>query len=223
LRECLDVRRGQIRRFTVHPRDLGDQRDCSHQMGLRAWSRLANWATTRYGVEMLDMRSELFLKQLRGARPVTTLTLEQQYKPYKGPESYQVEDAAFFFGRNEAADQIVAHVLSAHISLLHAQSGAGKTSLLNALVIPQLEERGWTPVRILPQNDPVRATRVACLQYVVPPPEAEAIALRRALDGLFGATDDPTLDELLARYDDPGILPGTRPPQALPDRAGAAR
>ncbi|MBO3705634.1 MAG: TIR domain-containing protein [Candidatus Accumulibacter sp.] len=66
LRECLDVRRGQIRRFTVHPRDLGDQRDCSHQMGLRAWSRLANWATTRYGVEMLDMRSELFLKQLRG-------------------------------------------------------------------------------------------------------------------------------------------------------------
>ncbi|MBO3705635.1 MAG: hypothetical protein J5X21_04395 [Candidatus Accumulibacter sp.] len=138
---------------------------------------------------------------------MTTLTLEQQYKPYKGPESYQVEDAAFFFGRKEAADQIVAHVLSAHISLLHAQSGAGKTSLLNALVIPQLEERGWTPVRILPQNDPVRATRVACLQYVVPPPEAEAIALRRALDALFGATDDPTLEELLARYDDPGILP----------------
>jgi hypothetical protein len=69
LRECLDVRRGQIRRFAVHPRDLGDQRDCSHQMGLRAWSRLANWATTRYGVEMLDMRSEVFLKQLRGGSP----------------------------------------------------------------------------------------------------------------------------------------------------------
>ena len=66
LRECLDVRRGQIRRFAVHPRDLGDQRDCSLQMGLRSWSRLANWATTRYGVEMLDMRSELFLRQLRG-------------------------------------------------------------------------------------------------------------------------------------------------------------
>ena len=137
---------------------------------------------------------------------MTAPTLEQ-YKPYKGPESYQVEDAAFFFGRREAADEIVAHVLSARMSLLHAQSGAGKTSLLNALVIPQLEERGWTPVRILPQNDPVRATRIACLQYVVPPPEAEALALRRALDGLFGAADDPTLDELLARYDDPGILP----------------
>lgn len=66
LRECLDVRRGQIRRFAVHPRDLGDRRDCSHQMGLRAWGRLANWATTRYGVEMLDMRSEQFLKDLRG-------------------------------------------------------------------------------------------------------------------------------------------------------------
>ncbi|MCM8611419.1 hypothetical protein [Accumulibacter sp.] len=137
---------------------------------------------------------------------MTTPMLEQ-YKPYKGPESYQVEDAAFFFGRREVADQIVAHVLSAQMSLLHAQSGAGKTSLLNALVIPQLEERGWTPVRVLPQNDPVRATRIACLQYVVPPPEAEALALRRALDGLFAAADDPTLDELLARYDDPEILP----------------
>ena len=39
---------------------------------------------------------------------MTTPTLEQ-YKPYKGPESYQVEDAAFFFGRREMADQIVAH------------------------------------------------------------------------------------------------------------------
>jgi len=137
---------------------------------------------------------------------VTTPTLEE-YPPYKGPESYQVEDAAFFFGRHQAADQIVAHILSAQVSLLHAQSGAGKTSLLNALVIPQLEEHGWTPVRILPQDDPVRATRIACLQAVVPPPEAEALALRRALDGLFGAADDPTLDELLARYDDPAFLP----------------
>ena len=67
LRKCLEVRQGHIRRFAVHPRDLGDQRDCSHQMGLRAWNRLANWATTRYGVEMLDMPGELFLRQLRGA------------------------------------------------------------------------------------------------------------------------------------------------------------
>ena len=69
-----------------------------------------------------------------------TASAHDQYKPYKGPESYQVEDAAFFFGRKEAADQIVAHILSAHMSLLHTQSNTNKTSLLNALIIPQLKK-----------------------------------------------------------------------------------
>lgn len=65
LRQWLEARRGAIRRFAVHPRDLGDSRDCSHQMSLRAWSRLVNWAVSRYGVEMLDLPGEQFLRRLR--------------------------------------------------------------------------------------------------------------------------------------------------------------
>lgn len=139
----------------------------------------------------------------------------RQFKPYKGPESYQVEDAALFFGRKAAAEQIVAHVLSSRMTLLHAQSGAGKTSLVNALVTPQLEERGWMPVRILLQNDPVRATRLTCLQHVLPPPEAEIHALARLLEALAADEDDPTLGELLRMYDDNRTLPVRDPRKRL--------
>jgi len=122
-------------------------------------------------------------------------------KPYKGVDSYQVEDAELFFGRKHDADELVAKILSSRVTLLHAQSGAGKTSLLNAKVIPELERRGWTAVRILPLNDPIASVRSAVLHYVVPPPALEVVALDRVVSELDGLGPAPTLDGLLARYD----------------------
>jgi hypothetical protein len=122
-------------------------------------------------------------------------------KPYKGPESYQVEDGELFHGRDAEADQLIAKILSSRFTLLHAQSGAGKTSLLNARIIPGLEQRGWFPVRVLLQDDPVASIRLSTLKYLLTPPEAEAIAIRRACS-LLGL-DESSVDiaEVLARYD----------------------
>jgi conflict system STAND superfamily ATPase len=122
-------------------------------------------------------------------------------KPYKGPKSYEVEDSELFFGRDREADQLIARILSSRLTLLHAQSGAGKTSLLNARVIPGLETRGWGAYRILPQNDPVMSVRAETLRYVLPPPEAERLAIVRALDALGSGDLALTLEALLARYD----------------------
>ena len=88
-------------------------------------------------------------------------------EPYKGSESYQVEDFELFFGREREAEQVTALILASRLSLLHAASGAGKTSLLNARVIPFLESSRWLPVRTLLQNDPIRAIRTAVLRSVV--------------------------------------------------------
>ena len=122
-------------------------------------------------------------------------------KPYKGPDSYQVEDEELFFGRDREADQLIAKILSSRLTLLHAQSGAGKTSLLNARIIPELESRGWIPIRILPENDPIESTRLSVLRYLLPPPEAELQAIARLLNVLGKPDDDPTLNQLLLRYD----------------------
>ncbi|HXH90563.1 MAG TPA: hypothetical protein VNN25_03205 [Thermoanaerobaculia bacterium] len=122
------------------------------------------------------------------------------YKPYKGTASYQAEDAELFFGRRVDAEQLLARVLSARLTLLHAQSGAGKTSLVNATVIPGLERRGWTPVRILPHTDPMASARTATLGTVLPPPEAEVAAIDRVLSALPAASE-MTISELLHVYD----------------------
>ncbi len=102
-------------------------------------------------------------------------------QPYPGTDSFQAEDAELFFGRDGEADQLIAMVLNSRFSLLHARSAAGKTSLLNARVIPGLEALGLTPVRILPQNHPVDSVRLTTLQYLLPPPEAEIKAIDDAL------------------------------------------
>ncbi len=123
-------------------------------------------------------------------------------KPYKGPESYQVEDAGLFFGRDDEAAQLVAKILSSRLTLLHAQSGAGKTSLLNARVIPNLEARGWSAFRILPQNDPTESVRLTTLHYILPSPETERFAVERAVRHLAESDEDLSIEELLTRYDE---------------------
>lgn len=122
-------------------------------------------------------------------------------KPYKGPESYQVEDADLFFGRDDEDAQLSAKILASRFTLLHAQSGAGKTSLLNARIIPSLETRGWNAYRILPQNDPVESIRAATFQYILPSPKAEQFAVERALQALAPDRQGLTIGELLDLYD----------------------
>ena len=124
-------------------------------------------------------------------------------KPYKGPESYQTHDAELFFGRSSAAEELTARVLSSRVTVLHAQSGAGKTSLINAMLIPGLELRGWMPFRVLPQNNPTLAVMSECLSALIPPIWAEEQAVSRALCALApGPGEELSIDELVARYDD---------------------
>ncbi len=139
------------------------------------------------------------------------VTPESRYEiPYPGPDSFRAEDADLFFGREREAEQLIAMILSARCTLLHAQSGAGKTSLLNAVVIPRLEARGHAPIRVLPQDDPMEAVRVATLHRLLPPPWVEVAALERAREGL-GLRPHDTLDRLLRRFDELTIAAGGDP------------
>lgn len=145
-------------------------------------------------------------------------------KPYKGPESYQVEDGELFFGREREAGHLTAMILSSRFTLLHAQSGAGKTSLLNARIIPELESRGWIPIRILPQEDPIDSTRTATLQYILPPLEAERHALERIVYLLGKPGEELTLNQMLERYDSLAIKDSKRrlliaPSEEVPSNA----
>ncbi|MFZ0917639.1 MAG: tetratricopeptide repeat protein [Candidatus Udaeobacter sp.] len=63
--------------------------------------------------------------------------------PFVGPRPFKREDAPVFFGRTDEADELLSLVVADREVLLYAQSGAGKTSLLNAGLTPLLEKEGF--------------------------------------------------------------------------------
>jgi WD40 repeat protein len=63
--------------------------------------------------------------------------------PYVGPRPYEREDSGRFFGRDQEASELLSLIVANRAVVLYAQSGAGKTSLLNASVIPALEAEGF--------------------------------------------------------------------------------
>ena len=57
--------------------------------------------------------------------------------PYVGPRPFGERDQNNFFGRDDEARQLTGLIIAHRAVLLYAQSGAGKTSLLRAKVIPR--------------------------------------------------------------------------------------
>jgi hypothetical protein len=63
--------------------------------------------------------------------------------PYVGPRPYTVKDRKRFFGREREARDLIPLVIAERLVLFYAQSGAGKSSLINARLIPGLRERNF--------------------------------------------------------------------------------
>ena len=66
-----------------------------------------------------------------------------EFEPYVGPRPFERDDQAIFLGRDHEASDLFSLVIAHRVLLLYAQSGAGKTSLINAGLIPLLEEEGF--------------------------------------------------------------------------------
>ena len=64
--------------------------------------------------------------------------------PYVGPRTFEREQGRLFFGREQEARDLLARAVSERLLLFYAQSGAGKSSLLNTRLIPGLQGEGFT-------------------------------------------------------------------------------
>jgi hypothetical protein len=69
--------------------------------------------------------------------------------PYPGPRPFLTVEKQCFFGREREAQRLRSLVLANSIVLLYAQSGAGKTSLIHAGLIPDLQRREITVFPVL--------------------------------------------------------------------------
>ena len=61
-----------------------------------------------------------------------TTTAKPRDCPYVGLDYYREDSGAWFFGREVDGDKIITNLLAARLTLLHAESGVGKSSLLRA-------------------------------------------------------------------------------------------
>ncbi len=66
-----------------------------------------------------------------------------QNNPYVGPRPFERTDRDRFFGRTRETRDLLALIMAERVVLFYAESGAGKTSLLNTQIIPNLEEEGF--------------------------------------------------------------------------------
>ncbi|MFQ5848442.1 MAG: hypothetical protein ACE5IQ_12330, partial [Candidatus Methylomirabilales bacterium] len=82
--------------------------------------------------------------------------------PYPGPRPFKREEEKLFFGRDRQVRELRSLIIAHRVVLLYAQSGAGKTSLLNAGLVPLLMHEGFevlavTRVRgLIPQDEDLR-------------------------------------------------------------------
>jgi hypothetical protein len=104
--------------------------------------------------------------------------------PFVGPRPFSAEESDVFFGRDREVDRLVSLVISQPAVLLYAVSGAGKTSLLSAGLIPELTRQGFDVLPTLRLRGPIE-----------PPPDASNAYIYSALWRLSGAAADGEADE----------------------------
>ena len=68
---------------------------------------------------------------------------DSAFTPYPGPRPFRRRDKDIFFGRDAESADLMALITGRRLSLFYAASGAGKSSLIQAKLIPLLEDRGF--------------------------------------------------------------------------------
>ena len=75
--------------------------------------------------------------------------------PYKALLEYDIRDAPFFFGRENETKELLDAINRNPLTILHAESGSGKTSLLKSRIRPALFTEGDLPIYIRPHQNPI--------------------------------------------------------------------
>lgn len=100
--------------------------------------------------------------------------------PFVGPRSFVRGEP--IFGRDQELSELLDLLVAERIVLLHSPSGAGKTSLIQAALIPALEKRRFTPLPVMrvtlsppqgivlpPTSNPYIFSLLLCLEEGLPP------------------------------------------------------
>ena len=134
-------------------------------------------------------------------------------QPYVGPRPFETTDRGVFFGRDREANDILSLLMFHRTVLLYAQSGAGKSSLINTSIIPGLQAAGFA-------TSPVVRIRRAPPEYLATAANVYIASIRYALtpetaDSPAAGAPEPTLLDVLRTIGPP---PGGQGPVLVFDQ-----
>ncbi len=138
--------------------------------------------------------------------------------PYIGPRTFSPDEADKFYGRDREARNLTGMIVSHRTMLFYAQSGAGKSSLINAKLIPSLIEEGFEvlPVaRVSGQSGlDVKVDNIFVYNLISSlhqkreePPQFPSLTLADFLDNLVHDNDLFVYDEQYVYADDVELKP----------------
>jgi HEAT repeat protein len=139
-------------------------------------------------------------------------------QPYKFLDFFTRKDGALFYGREVETALLYRQVLNSRLSVLYGESATGKTSLLQAALLPRLKREGYMTIYLRPISDPLAELRQAIIQRFGKPGSGEQgdtlaalLAARVAgggkgvvlvldqVEGLFGLGMDGAREALMAQ------------------------
>jgi len=126
------------------------------------------WKAKR--LEIIDADAAQFLSALSeavaAARPIVEVKDEipRPERPYKFLDYFEAADRAIFYGREWEAPALQRQIMAHKLTVLYGASGVGKTSLLQAGVIPRLHEDGYVAFYVRSLEDPAQAIKTEALR-----------------------------------------------------------
>ena len=82
--------------------------------------------------------------------------------PYPGLRPFEKHEWPIFFGREAMADEVIHRLIHQHLIVVHGDLGCGKSSLIRAGVLAQLEQEHassgviWRTCATLPRESPLQ-------------------------------------------------------------------
>ncbi len=121
---------------------LSELNDFIHEPGFYDAERFANVQLTDETRKMVESDTDLAdLVRLNALILQDSFPNNINFVPYVGPRPFEEADSFRFFGRDREAKEFVLRIVANPEVLLFAPSGAGKSSLIRANLIPMLRER----------------------------------------------------------------------------------
>ncbi len=123
---------------------------------------------TQTGFQIGDVAGNVSLQAggdiVAGNKTVIQNIIQQTLKqftssPYKFLASYDLSDRDIFYGRSALIDELAGKVPRHKTIIINGASGAGKSSLVNAGLIPRLADNGYTYVSFRDYSEPLQQLR----------------------------------------------------------------